>query len=558
LSSYGFSNAKSNEAGQAMVLVLLALSLFLLAALGLVIDGSHVYAQRQLAQAAADAAAQAGIYSIFNGTNATGTHQFAVNAGTTYTCSSGDARTPCYYAQTLNDFNTTASDTVTYTPNPSGVSVPSLSAQDSINLLQAKIQRNVPATVMKWIGWSTIPVSASGTAGILTALAPIPILVLHPTQQGAFSINGGGGTCTAGSGACSVNISGGPTRSIQVNSSSTCSVSGNGGTCASTSGTVDLSQAGPSGNGASFGDVGGPGTYPGTLLPSGNYLQPAGVMNDPLLSMSAPPQPTTSGTSTTVSPGTDACPSNLATLTSQTNCTMYSPGYYANGLNLSGVFAIFRPGIYYINHNGFQLGSNTIARVATSVAYSSDPTPAGDPAHTSWTSGILVYNSPQSPVRSNKDYISIASNSGQINNHNFPDATACGTDGAGNALAGNCFIGANGGALTAAQCASGTASASYYGTVFFQDRSTATTLQHLINGGGGLSLKGTVYLTHTVAGINADSTYQELDLQGNSGSTTKLQGEIIADVLSIGGTAGVTMNLSTLACYTVRQIALVK
>jgi len=529
-------------------MVLLALSLFLLAALGLVIDGSHIYAQRQLAQAAADAAAQAGIYSIYNGTNASGTHQFAVNAGTVYTCSSSDARTPCYYAQTLNDFSTTASDTVTYTPNPTGVSVPGLSA-DPINLLQATIQRNVPATVMKWIGWSTIPVRASGTAGILTALAPIPILILHPNLQGAFSINGNGAT---------VNISGGPTRSIQVNSSSTCSISGNAGNCANTTGTVDLSQAGPTGNGASFGDVGGPGSYPGTLLPAGNYLQPVGVMNDPLLTMSAPPQPTTTGTSTTVSPGTDACPPNLTTLTSQTNCTMYSPGYYANGINLSGVFAIFRPGIYYINHKGFQLAANTIARMATSVTYSSDPTPAGDPAHTSWTSGMLVYNSPQAPVQSNKDYISIASNSGQINNHNFPDATACGTDSGGNPLGGNCFIGANGGVLTSAQCAAGTASASYYGTLFFQDRSTATKLQHLVNGGGGLSLRGTVYLTHTVAGINADATYQELDLQGNSGSTTKLQGEIIADVLSIGGTAGVTMNLSTLACFTVRQVALVK
>ena len=64
-----------SEGGQAVLLVIAAMSIFLLGAVGLSVDGSHLYAQRQAAQAAADASAVAGIMSIFDGTN-TGTNAF--------------------------------------------------------------------------------------------------------------------------------------------------------------------------------------------------------------------------------------------------------------------------------------------------------------------------------------------------------------------------------------------------------------------------------------------------------------------------------------------------
>src|SRR6478672_12097824 len=114
---------------------MLAMSVFLLGAVGLAIDGSHLYAQRQLAQAAADAAAQAGIMSIFNVTNTTGTHAFTATAGSSFTCSTSDAKTPCYYAQTLNGFNQT-SDTVTVafpTAATAGLSsIPSVTFEDPV------------------------------------------------------------------------------------------------------------------------------------------------------------------------------------------------------------------------------------------------------------------------------------------------------------------------------------------------------------------------------------------------------------------------------------------
>ena len=64
-----FATTFGREDGQAVILVVVAMSVLLIGALGLAIDGGQMYAQRQMAQAAADAAAQAGIMSIFTGTN---------------------------------------------------------------------------------------------------------------------------------------------------------------------------------------------------------------------------------------------------------------------------------------------------------------------------------------------------------------------------------------------------------------------------------------------------------------------------------------------------------
>src|SRR5690242_16338939 len=98
---------KKGERGQALILVLVAFSLFLLGAIGLAIDGSHLYAQRQMAQAAADAAATAAIMSVFNGTN-TGANAFGVPP-TPHTCSTTDTITPCVYTRN-NGFAQAAGD----------------------------------------------------------------------------------------------------------------------------------------------------------------------------------------------------------------------------------------------------------------------------------------------------------------------------------------------------------------------------------------------------------------------------------------------------------------
>ena len=88
------------------------MSIFLLGALGFAIDGSQLYAHRQMAQAAADAAAQGGILSIFRGTNATASTPFGTGSpATPFTCTTTDGKTPCAYAR-LNGFGGTTDDTV--------------------------------------------------------------------------------------------------------------------------------------------------------------------------------------------------------------------------------------------------------------------------------------------------------------------------------------------------------------------------------------------------------------------------------------------------------------
>jgi hypothetical protein len=554
---------RKREKGQATLLVLLATSIFLVGALGLAIDGAQLYAHRQMAQTAADAAAQAGIMTFFNGTNN------ATNSPSTlvYACTASDATTPCKYAAANGFVPSTGGDTVTLeygdsasasAAKPAGVTLSSASS-DPVSWMKVTVTRNVPTSLMRFVGLTTsTTVKAVGTAAIVNVMSPVPIVVLHPSLPGSFSKNGSN----------DIVICGGPGRSIQVNSSSTTSINISG-----TSGTVNLSHAGPldpgdcsAGTGTDFGNKGGPTSYPGTILlgsKPGQYVPHDNIIKDPLLGMAPPSQPTTNLNDSGTAPnngyikyctgnggggyptcsslaGLHGCPT---TMPNAGECRVYSPGHYANGIGVGGdVFALFRPGIYYIDHHGFQLTSNSVVRMAVSPD-NSDNTLTTDPAHTTWTQGILIYNNAPTPVNATQDVLAIAANSGQLSGgNNFP-TTDCPNGG-------NCLVGANGGDASS--------STSYYGTLFFQNRAVATTLSHSLQGGGGLSIKGTIYLTHTAGSINLDSKYQSLDLQGTSGSTTKVQGEIIVDALSLGGTSSVYMNLNAGAYYLVRQVALVK
>ena len=108
------SRGKPNsESGQAILLLIVFLSLFMLGAVGLGIDGAQIYAHYQMAQAAADAAAQAGMMSIYDGTNATSAYPFATGiTPAAFVCTITDQRMPCVYAR-YNGFGSTNSDTVT-------------------------------------------------------------------------------------------------------------------------------------------------------------------------------------------------------------------------------------------------------------------------------------------------------------------------------------------------------------------------------------------------------------------------------------------------------------
>jgi hypothetical protein len=489
---------KRKEEGQATVLVMLALSIFLLGAAGLAIDGSHLYAQQQMAQAAADAGAQAGIMSVYDGTQLTG-H----SAGDSFPCDSTTTTlSPCAYAR-LNGFDPANGDTVTVDfPG----SAPGVNLASGLNLLRVTVQRNVNMTLTRLVGASAATIRATATAAIVDVLAPVPILVLHPTSSDSFHKNGSN----------TIIICGGPSKSIQVNSSSPTSIVVDG------NGKVDLQHAGPlatpgncDGSGANFGNVGAEDPYPGTLvLGSGKYIPLSSIFKDPLIDVPAPALPATSAPAPTDVPaGTGDCPGTVPV-----PCKLYQPGRYDGGITPGNkVLALFNPGVYYINGGGFHLIQNRAAHMATSA------TP-GFATDAITGSGVVFYNTGNNAT----DIFEVTANSGIIQGVSY----------------GNQLLGAP---ITSI----------YKGIVFFEDR-TAAAQTHSLQGGGGIAITGTIYLTNTAETMTtAPSHYQTLSLQGNPGSATNIIGEIIVDKLSLGGTANITMTLDATANLHVREIALV-
>ena len=444
---------RKREAGQAIILVVVAMGVFLFGAVGLAIDGSHMYAQRQMAQAAADAGAQAGILSIFNGTNTSGAHAFTASS-TVATCS-GSGPTPCYYAQ-RNGFDP-SSDTVTYDA-------------PATDQLRVTVQRSVSTTLIRFFGPTAATIKATGTAAIVNVVSPVPILVTSPTASGALSMSGNP----------SITICGGPNRSIQVNSNSATAFSANG------SWSVDLQHAGPldpgdcsAGTGADFGVFGGPnsagsGLNAGT---TGQYVQPASPISDPLASVTPPPVPSAAPAKTALADGVSGCPASPPKA-----CQLYSPGLYASGINIMNETAVFKPGIYYFSNGGLSTGAHGGMEMATGFT---------DPG-TGWTGNVLFYNT-------GSGTFDIAAANSSANLVGSPAASA------------------------------------YKGILFFQDRAAAAKT-HNLGGGGQMSLTGTVYMPGATQTLNlqggsgsgtliqGEVIIGKLSLSGNSGIHMNLNG----------------------------------
>ena len=550
------------EKGQATILVLVALGIFLLAGIGFTLDVSQLYAQRQMAQNAADAAALAAIMSIFNATN-TGTNTFGNIPGgggnpPRFTCSSNDNHTPCYYAR-QNGFNPANGDTVytdfwaranAFTQEP-GVAI-STAAQDTVPLLRVTVMRPVPATLMGLVGGGTKTVAAQATAAITTTIAPIPIVILHPTLSGALNLSGTGSTNK-------IKICGGPRRSIQVNS-----CAGTGGSIAKPDGTgsascgaggsftwngnptIDLSHAGPldtggctDGTGADFGNFGLPVTVSGTVPVSfgtvGKYVDPAAVLADPLLSV---PQPTTSSlgpqdgsacpegvgknTCGDIKGNPVTCPATDFFGNGTGGCIVLKPGIYTSAGPLGSLknnFYIFTPGVYYIQSGGLNFDANSSAQTQTLPPAGPGPYPTCTNPDASTGCGVLFFLAANG---NNANVLSISANASDI--------AILGSD----------------------------PTLTYQRIAIFVDR-TAIAQSHSFGGGGQWNLTGTIYMTNTIArtlNSTGQTRFQTLSLGGNSGSGT-VTGEIIVDALGLSGSPGIQMNLDP-GTQPIRQIALVR
>jgi Flp pilus assembly protein TadG len=531
-----------DEEGQAIILVALAMSTFLILAIGLAVDGSNLYTQRQMAQAAADAAAQAGIMSIFDATTGAG-NTAGFTAGTGYTCTTTDQSTPCVYASN-NGFGGSAIDTVAVS-FPADTAFPGVNfSSDPVNLITVSVSRQVNTTLMRMfpLSPSATTVTATATAAIVSVISPTPLIITHPSMPASLYLNGSTDT---------IKICGGPTRSIEVNSTDP-------GAFSIGQGNVDLSQAGPadtSGNcstttgGADFAVAGGPLTNPGVNLGTsgtGHYISGASPIQDPLANVAAP---TTTGllpgsTSTITTAGFHGC--------NVTPCIEYTPGTYSSLVPGSNN-VIFDPGLYYVQGGGVTFKS-TIGGGGPSATPAYNAMCVGCTPDPNTGTGMVVYDTVPAgtgayPGNTNRPTVGFSINTGV----NFS------IQGANNTVLNP--IG-TGGCTTTATCT--VPAGPYFGVLFWEDRTANAHIlpnkQHSLGQGSGcFTLIGTIYITNTLNIMTSSSgtQYQTVEYNGTPCSTTTQLGEIIVGQLSIKGTTTLQMNLFPYGYLVVRKVALV-
>ena len=303
------------EDGQAVILVVVAMSILLIGALGLAIDGGQMYAHRQMAQAAADAAAQAGIMSIFDGTNGTSAHPFGTGTPpiASSVCTTADARTPCVYARD-NGFGGTSSDTVTLS-FPATVSGVTLSS-GNVPAFAVTVKRNLKTGLIRFIGaGATSTITAKATAGLVGAVSPSCIYALDPSAQNAFKATNGATVALNG---CGIAVDSSNSDAVTVSGASTVTASA-------------ISIVG------------------GDVISGGGSTTPA-----PTTGAASVPDPFASLPSPTVG----AC--NYTNYSPGWGTWALTPGVYCGGINISnGATATFATGTYIINGGSLSLVGGT-------------------------------------------------------------------------------------------------------------------------------------------------------------------------------------------------------
>ena len=536
---------RQSEKGQAILLVVAAMGIFLVGALGLAIDGAQLYGHRGMAQVAADAAAQAAILSIFNGTNV-GSNAFAATTAYTHTCTTTDAITPCAHAR-KNKFGDTAADTV-FIDVPTAASVgldPASLSSDPVNLIRVSVTRSVNNGIIRLLGASaTTPVTAVAVAAIVSVQSPTPLLITHPNLANSLSTNG----------TTNIIICGGPTRSVQVNS-----VDPDAYASPKAGGIINLSNAGPpdtgnclTGTGADFGVYGGSSTNPGSvsLGTTGHYVSPSSPVQDPLRNVPAPGE-----TGGPAIPPTAPPPVAIANAVDGCNyvggCIEYSPGLYVGGLDVNGGSpVIFKPGLYYVRGGGFRIKNNdgggglanSYNAMSTNIAQADPDTGMGMVVYDTGNCGASVCALNSNPTGG------FDINTGV--NVTIQGSTLTTTNAAGNVVP----------------------AAPYYGVLFWEDRNadkhtgnnqpTSGGAHTLGQGNGCFSLIGTIYITNWLSVMSPPggslAHYQEVQYNGNPCSTTYNQGDIIVSSLQIVGSTTIRMKLVPYGFLNIRQIALVR
>ena len=229
MSKFSSGNSVRREAGQAMLFIVLGLGLFLIGAMAFAIDLSNMWFNRQSAQTAADAACTAGVMDMLVGaTNGSMPSGANFTSGAAFDCNSTPTAAPCSYAA-LNGFNSSINQSSANSgtlgnnvyvdfPAASSVNLSSLNLPGASVAATPLIRVTAVNNVTTWFaallkGMTKQRAAGQAICGVIQATSPIPILVLHPTLQQSFSVQGNP----------NISIVGGPNKSIQVNS---CSATG--------------------------------------------------------------------------------------------------------------------------------------------------------------------------------------------------------------------------------------------------------------------------------------------------------------------------------------------
>jgi Putative Flp pilus-assembly TadE/G-like len=631
------TDSQNSQSGQAIVFSLLAAGIFLIGAMAFAVDLGNLWFRRQAAQTAADAACTAGAMDLLvdavNGKTNQG-HFTAGSSPVAFDCNDTTPNpntppvtspSPCVYAA-LNGFNASISHTSTAIGNSvyvdfpgtvAGITAPPSTIAPTA-FMRVKISDNSPTFFAGMLGLTKQNVGATSICGVDEAAAPIPILVLDPQSpkstppQAALNIQGNG----------AIQIFGGPQRSIQDNSGasagscgqSNCSVNSPWG-----SATIDLSHAGPLGNGADMAISGNPsaamtGFNGGS---AGHWIAPAAPIADPFAQVCYPGQTSncTTPINTYAAPGVPGAPSGVTATNGVTStvctaaqvlggtcvvrytengcpdstsgCVLYEPGAYPSGITVKKQVAIFDPGLYYIT-TGLSLQDQSIVRPGSGVGDGSGGTTfyfngtgtvsVTSNAGTNPASDVVdSFNSLKGPSLAGIRY------PGQTTTSPYYYGVQCINTGTGasavpsNLQGGGAGISINGNILMG-PCTGyygdplGTAEPASIGEqrwfLFFQDRS-AQGVTPGWGGGGQFLLAGTMYFhscNSTGSGVSCtpppsppttSSYYQDIfSLNGNSGAGTYVLGEIVTDNLTLGGTSGINMDLNPTSAFNILKASL--
>ena len=537
---------RKNEAGQAMLFLVLCLGLVLLGAVAFCVDMGNLWWHRQAAQNAADAACTAGVMDLLPVAPTPGSTPNATTSAIYYAGKNG------YAAETVQ-VTFPATGTVAG-PKACDSSVPPPPTCEASGVSNPYIKVNIHDTAPLYFAGMlgmgrTADVGAYAICGQVYSNSPVPILILNPTANGILHGNGNKATIT---------IVGGPQRSIQVNSNSSSAISMSGNP------HIDLSAGGPpAGNGSDFAVVGASpagtsnlnlGARPGKFIPSTSPI------NDPYALIASPTaQPAPVRPADLTPAQCPAIPCHVVVPVhgcqdAANGCELYTPGTYSVDLVTFKKVLLFDPGLYYMNAN---INADAHTCLRPGIGAGND------------NGGTTFY------FKGNHT-INVSANSG--------DWGVCGTSTVvpvsqirctgTSEVPGNIGAGIGGNVLLG-PCAGpygdplGTNDpiGQQRGILFFQDRSVGG-ITASFGGGGAFGLVGGAYFHFCGAGFGDGTTApvascspaaytDDFSLQGGSGVGSYVVGNFTVDRLDMGGNPNVTMDLNaTAAYYTLRATLL--